>query len=145
MPAATRVLMHVLGTVSLCLGTQGLPAWTRTNGSLCVDMQIKTKHATNLSACYALCAKTAGCSQFAATNANWPVEYGPACKLAPPCAHQCTTTPPWMPGKGYCKKWDTYTCLGGPAAHCAPAGPRPPIPPPPPKPPPPPPVRPLSN
>ena len=132
MPRTTRGrALHALkSAVALCLTASmvtcqtpgaALPAWTTTRASLCLDVTVETDYVTNFSACYALCAKTAGCSQFAATNADWSKQMGgPACNLAPPCAKQCNNTPPWMPGRGYCKQWDTYTCTSGPAALCAP-------------------------
>eukprot|EP00037_Helgoeca_nana_P006386 m.58951 g.58951 ORF g.58951 m.58951 type:complete len:520 (+) comp17275_c0_seq1:52-1611(+) len=121
------------------LGTALLPAWTSTHASLCDSTfnSAKTVFGTNFAQCYALCAKTANCSQFAVTNANWHQQSkNPACNLAPPCAEQCTTSP------GYCKNWNTYTCASGAAATCS--SPLPPTPgpgpgpgPPPPPPPPP--------
>lgn len=135
-PLATRLV------VALCLGTleaAALPKWTVAHDSLCAPGAVPDVYGTNLNACYALCNKTAGCSQFAVTNANWPQQAKTqGCNLAPPCAKQCTTSPPWRPGAGLCKMWDTYTCMSGPAAQCADRGVPPPPPPPPPTPAPPP-------
>ena len=144
----TRVL-HVLSIVALCLGAQrsgsratlpDLPGWNHTHGSICVDLHVEAVY-VSFSECYALCAKKANCSQFAVTNnyINWTD--GPACNLAPPCAHPCNTTLPWRPGENWCKNWDTYTCPMGPAARCGSPGPGPPTPAPPPTPPPPPPPK----